>query len=139
MRQISLFIIFTSILSANTFDIKKIDQKLSALAKQVMETKDKNIRVSYDPFHPQSTKTDSFSPIKKPKIHFIKNSNKPKLSMILNKKAFINGKWYKENEKISDFLIYKINQDTVFLKKRNKIIKLTLSKTKSMLVTKEEL
>ncbi len=138
MRVIYFLILTASFLSANGLDIKEIDQKLNTLAKRVTKIKDTDIKVSYDPFHPISKKTAVLKSVKKQKIHYTKN-HRPKLTMILNEKAFIDGKWYKENDKISDFQIYKINQDTVFLKKRNKIIKLTLSKTESMLVTKEDL
>ncbi len=133
-----LFIALTVTLNADTVDIKKIDQKLSFLSKQALQNRGGDIRVSYDPFYPKNKKSDSKKHSKKISLPAIKKY-KPKLTMILNKKAFIDGKWYKENEKISDLLIYKINQDTVFLKKRNKIIKLELSKTKSMLVTKEDI
>ncbi len=47
------------------------------------------------------------------------------LSTIINSSAMINGKWYKKDDKINDYLVIKITKSSVKLKKGNK--KLTLS------------
>jgi len=59
--------------------------------------------------------------------------------MIFNKNAFINGKWYKENEKIADYRITRINQDIVVLKKKNKYTTLKLQQSDKILITTEEI
>jgi len=48
------------------------------------------------------------------------------LKAIFNNQAFINNKWYKIGDKINGFIIYKITDKEVFLKKGKKIIKIKL-------------
>lgn len=47
-----------------------------------------------------------------------------KLESIINKNAKINGKWYKEGDRIRNYTIKKVSSGTVLLKSRNKEMKL---------------
>jgi len=48
------------------------------------------------------------------------------LKAIFNNQAFINNKWYKVGDKINGFIIYKITDKEIFLKKGKKIVKIKL-------------
>ena len=117
----------------------EIAQKLSML-QQVLANERENVQtITYDPFYPSKNPSNSFI------SHKYKNYKsrrktvfRPNVTMILNKKAFINGKWYKEKNKIADYVIYKISEDTVFFRKRNKIVTIKLSPSIGILTTKEE-
>jgi len=110
------------------------------MLQQVLAADRQNVKtITYDPFYPSKKQSSSFVSHKS-KHH--KNRRKtvfrPNVTMILNKKAFINGKWYKEKSKIADYVIYKISEDTVFFKKRNKIVTIKLSPSIGILTAKEE-
>ncbi len=115
---------------------REIAQKLSVLALEINQTP-RNLEIKYDPFHPSVPSRHKTTPKVSKKIKHVQHSNL-ELSMIFNKKAFINGKWVKENQKIADYVVTKIDEDTVFLKKGRKIIKLSITKKDSILVAKEE-
>lgn len=139
MKYFILFTFFINALLAATDQTAQIAQKLSSLEQELYNHKQSPPNIVYDPFYPKTKKSlsrsrNSYTHTKKHKKRYFK----PNITMILNKKAFINGKWYKENMKIADYVIYKISEDTVFLKKRGKIITLRLSPSKSILTAKEE-
>ncbi len=97
-----------------------------------------DLHIPYDPFHPISrSRPHAKAPhtTSRKRAH---HSVSLELSMIFDKKAFINGKWVKENQKIADYVVTKISEDTVFLKKGRKIIKLSLSQNNGILIVKEE-
>ena len=61
------------------------------------------------------------------------SSSKFSLEAILNKSALINGKWYKEGEKIYGYKLEKVNLKTVLLTKGKKQLLLsTVSKSKNL-------
>ncbi|MEN4052239.1 MULTISPECIES: hypothetical protein [Sulfurimonas] len=60
-------------------------------------------------------------------------SSKISLEAILNKSALINGKWYREGEKIYEYKLEKVNLKTVLLTKGKKQLLLsTVSKSKNL-------
>jgi hypothetical protein len=65
------------------------------------------------------------------KIH--KHSSKIFLEAILNKNALINGKWYKEGEKVYGYTIKKVNLKSVLLTRGKKQLLLsTMSKSNNL-------
>ena len=141
MRWFLVILLTLSYLKADNDIIASINKTLQ---KVITESKNKtvtDVEISYDPFHAK---------IEKPVVHKKnktsvsktqpqKQSLKLTLSMIFNKKAFINGQWYKVNDKFADYRVTKINQDIVVLRKKNKYTTLKLSVSDSILVTKEEI
>ena len=109
--------IFAAILITKTFslDIERLIQKIENLEK--IKEKEPIEKIEYDPFFPE---------IRKKKTKNFKTEKRLKLEAILNKTAFINGKWRKEREKVEGFEIIKINKDKVLLKKAKKRIVLRL-------------
>jgi hypothetical protein len=117
---------------------EQIAKKLAMLERE-LRTAPTTLKIPYDPFFPQAKRVKRD---KKKSKSFTKYRSKHKrwleVTMILNKKAFINGKWVKENQKIADYVVTKIDKDTVFLKRKGKTITLRLISGKSILITKEE-
>ena len=142
MRAILLLSLTLSFLLSDAKLIASID---NTLQKVIFESRSKevsDIKISYDPFNinkpkPMSRQTEESTTFQQTEPS--KYLSKPILSMIFNKNAFINGKWYKENEKLADYKIIKINQDIVVLKKNNKYTTLKLPLSDTILVTKEEI
>ncbi len=109
--------IFAAILITKTFslDIESLIKKIENLEK--IKEKEPIAKIEYDPFFPD---------IQKKKTKNFKVKKTLKLEAILNKTAFINGKWRREGEKVEGFEIIKINKDKVFLKKDKKRVILRL-------------
>lgn len=137
-----LFILLSFMIGFLMSDSQLISNIDKTLQKVINESKTKtlsDIKIDYDPFNTNKPKpgikqVQKDEPSKpQPQI----DSNQPLLSMIFNKKAFINGKWYKENEKFADYVITKINQDIVVLKKKNRYTTLKLPMSNTILITKE--
>jgi hypothetical protein len=87
----------------------------------------------YDPFRrakPLLVKKLSKRPVYKPAP--------VTLIAVLNDKAFINGKWYKNGDLLSEGKLIKITDESVYLKKGNKIKILRLKKEKSLLKISEK-
>jgi hypothetical protein len=135
MKKLLLTLLPCYLLS-DTSATEQIAHKLALLEAQIHHPL-RQLQIPYDPFHPgqhvQKRKNTKSSYQHRPKQHA-----KPVLSMIFDKKAFINGKWVKENQKIADYVVTKISEDTVFLRKGRKIIKLSLSENDGILIAKEE-
>jgi hypothetical protein len=136
-----LLLTIVSYLQADTDElVANIDKTLQKVITQSQKKITQNIKISYDPFN-----TNNIKQTKHTKSHNIaksvtnNSSSKPVVSMIFNKKAFINGKWYKENSKFADYVITKINQNIVVLRKKNKYLTLRLPSAKNILITKEEI
>ncbi len=139
MKLFIIYALLSSLLFGESTQTAEIAQKLSML-QQVLAADRQNVKtITYDPFYPSKKRSSSFVSHRQ-KYH--KNRRKtvfrPNVTMILNKKAFINGKWYKEKSQIADYVIYKISEDTVFFKKRNKIVTIKLSPSIGILTAKEE-
>ncbi len=136
MRSLLLILLPLCLLSDDNSQTEQIARKLAMLESQ-MHHPATTLHVTYDPFHPHHTaKRTKIPHIATHKLR--KHHLSAELSMIFNKKAFINGKWIKENQKIADYVVTRISEDTVFLRKGRKIIKLSLSKDDGILITKEE-
>ena len=61
------------------------------------------------------------------------HSYKLSLEAVMNKSAFINGKWYKEGEKVKGYLLKEVNARSVLLTKGKKQLTLTtMSKNKKL-------
>ncbi len=109
--------LFTAILITKIFslDIEHLIKKIENLEK--VKEKEPIAKIKYDPFFPD---------IQKKKTKHFKAKKTLKLEAILNKTAFINGKWRKEREKVEGFEIIKIDKDKVLLKKGKKRVILRL-------------
>ncbi len=57
-----------------------------------------------------------------------------KLYSIFNDKAKINGRWYKIGSKVGSYRLVSINSNSVLLRKRNRQLRLYLSKRKRKLI-----
>jgi len=134
MRLLLIAILTLPLFAQNLTE--EISQKLTLLEREIAQHPTA-LEIPYDPFHPRA-KTVPHATAHHTTRKRIKQGFLPEVTMILNKKAFINGKWVKENQKIADYVVKKIDQDTVFLKKGRKVIKLSLSKRDSLLIAKEE-
>jgi len=122
--------------------VANIDKTLQKVITQSQNRVIEDIKVSYDPFNPNKSKQIKAKYIKSNntiKSKTKKKSSKPVVSMIFNKKAFINGKWYKENSKFADYVITKVDQNIVVLRKKNKYTTLKLPSADKILITKEEI
>jgi len=139
----TIFILCLTLSFLNSDD--KLASNISDTLKKIIQESTKeidNIKISYDPFNsnqPKVTEKQTKKPTTSQEIKQIKNPSILSLSMIFNKNAFINGKWYKENEKLADYKITKINQDIVVLKKKNKYTTLRLPSSDTILITKKEI
>jgi len=139
-----IIIFLTFIISVLTADDNLIANINNTLQKVINENKKiiDDVKISYDPFNikkpehvEKKVDKDTSSNNKEIKT----TPNKPILSMIFNKKAFINGSWYKVDDKFADYRIVKINQDIVVLRKKNKYTTLKLPTSDNILITKEEI
>jgi len=124
---------------ADSIMIDKISQTLNQIHIDSNQKSSINMDIKYDPFYHDraiiTTKPTKISPSNNKK-----NSNKSlSLAMILNKKAFINGTWYKKNQKVAQYMLDEVNQDSVVLKGKNKTVVLKLETTNNLLIKKEAL
>lgn len=96
---------------------------------QLLENEDKRSVdfPQYDPFKKATPLLNKKS--KKLRTH------KPlpiRLSAVLNNRAYINGKWYKKGDLLSEGKIMDIRKNSVYLKKANKIKILNLKRSKNI-------
>ncbi len=132
----SILVLTATMLCANETNIMDISRSLDMIkeASHIQETISK---IDYDPFY--STPKKKVKPVENKTITKKTSKAAPKsklgleLSMILNKNALISGKWYKENSKVADYVLTKVNSNSVILRKKHKSIKLKLY-TKSELL-----
>jgi len=92
-------------------DIMKSINKINS-SNKIKQTIDYNV---YDPFL-------TAEPILNIKKSYLKNKvtkNPIILQTILNNKAFIDGKWYNNGDKIREFKVESINSDSVILSKNS--------------------
>ncbi len=135
-----LMMLSIMIVKADTIMIEKINHTLEQIKYEANQKPSVNLDIKYDPFYhdtklsaPQVKKNNTL-------VKTTKRSKKPLvLSMILNKQAFINGVWYSKNQKVAQFMLDKVNQDSVVLKRKNKTIVLKLKTANNLLVKKEVL
>ncbi len=139
-----IFILFSLTLSYLFCDAKliaNIDKTFQEVINQSRAKKVDDIKVDYDPFSVKVSKptTKNAKINDKTETEPKNSSKKPILSMVLNKKAFIDGKWYKEGEKFADYLIREINQDIVILEKNSRYTTLKLPLSDTILITHQEI
>ncbi len=131
MKTILLLTSVISLLICDDKLVSSIEKTLQEVINQSKNKKISDIKIDYDPF--STTKVIKVKNSEK-KNKIIKDiPKKPILSMIFNKNAFINGKWYKVNDKFADYVIKKIYQDIVVLKKNNRYMRLKLPQSKMVL------
>lgn len=78
--------------------------------------------------------------VEKKKIKRVRSVSKKKLELIavMNKKAFIDNRWFKEGDYIRGAKITKITQQRVYLKTSKRITVLHINKEKNMLRIKQK-
>lgn len=120
------WIIIASLLAANSLWATPIHKTIDELLENEKE-QDLSIP-KYDPFK-------RAKPLLKRKKSG-KSTYKPlpvQLTAIMNNKAFINGRWYKKGDSISEGKLIKVNRTSVYLKQGKKIKILPLKKSKNIL------
>ena len=136
MKKMIILALLETILLADSTRVQRINKTLIALQSQLQHQSDQTIKVTYDPFHPQH-KVVSKKVKKAIRHHHKKNHTKPYVSMILNNKAFINGKWYSKNQKVARYVLTRIDEDSITLTRNGKHLTLFVNQPKHILVTKE--
>jgi hypothetical protein len=135
---IFLLILLSTHLLAN--ELSWVDEQVEAIKPPRKGISDKEISKLKDPFilysvkgkkrvrHTYSRKY-SKTATKKVQTH----SSKFTLEAILNNTALINGKWYKEGEKVSGYKLEKVTHKSILLTKgKRKILLSTVSKNKNL-------
>ncbi len=129
MRRIFIFLtLYFSYLLSENIDVKTILKDMESLEKEKRSFS--KIVINYDPFFP--TKKDK----KKRTVYKKQQKKSYKLKAILNKKAFINDRWFKLGERVGEYKIIKITSTKVVLEKGRKRKVLNFS-SKSLLKIKD--
>ena len=133
MIKIYFYLIFFA-MSLFAIEIEGIIKSIDKINSSVKIPK----KVQYDLYDPFSsakpilnTKNDlnnNIVSVKKPLI----------LQTILNNRAFIDGKWYNEGDKVRHYYIKSINSDSLVLSQGKKIKTIRLTKIKNILNMKEQ-
>ena len=130
-----LVILFTFVLT--TLFSNELYKKLDYLIKNKKEKEVVILR--YDPFIYQVKKV-----VKKDKKAFVgtiksKNTEKKRYNLvtIINKKAFIDGKWYKKGDYLDKYKVVKISYDGVLLKYKNRSLKVGFADSKKIVKIRE--
>jgi hypothetical protein len=139
MKYLLFFILSPLLLFAEANMVEQINKTLNQIAYEAEHSPKIKLDIQYDPFYHDKRLKKRISQIKTKKILQKKKKKGLVLSMILNKKAFINGIWYREKAKVAQYMLDKVNQDSVVLKRKNKIIVLKLQTSDNLLVKKEVL
>ncbi len=139
MKIFIFLTLFITVLISDAKLVSNIDKTLQKVMNESRAKTVESIKVDYDPFNPISKKQEIVKKSKPVKKKHKSQAKKPLLSMIFNKKAFINGKWYKQNDKYADYVITKIDKDIVVLKKKDRYTTLKLPTSNQILITKKEI
>ncbi len=140
MKKLLLAILFIPfVLQANSVMIEKINKTLQQLRLETSQKPRTNLNIKYDPFYHDKKTAMPHQEKAAPPSQKKRAVNGMVLSMILNKKAFINGAWYSKNQKVAQYVLTKVNEDSVVLKRKNKIIVLKLNTAHNLLIKKEVL
>jgi alpha-L-fucosidase len=132
MKKLLIFFI-PILLFASDKIAKDIRKQFELLNKKSLNKIYDKVQIKYDPFmasyrYNKTKKNNKKKHIKQKNIvnHNFVKKNIPTLEMILNKYAFIDGKWYKSGEKIDNFIITKVKNNYVILqgKKKTHILKI---------------
>ena len=114
----------------------ELSDKLDSLIKN--KTEKKVVVLKYNPFYKPVIKEEEIGNKKKALHVRTKKSDDFNLVAIINKKAFINGKWYKEGERIGKFKIKLIKKDSVVLFGNRKKLLLDFISDKKILKIREK-
>ena len=140
MKKLLLLLSLTIMITkADPIMIEKINHTLEQIKYEANQKPRVTLDIKYDPFyHDKKIVRTKNKNSTLPKTRKIENQYLV-LSMILNKKAFINGVWYRENQKVEQYMLDEVNQDSIVLKRKNKTIVLKLKTNDNLLVKKEVL
>lgn len=130
-----LFIFFITInLSSN--ELAWVDEQVKSIKPSREGISDIQISKLKDPFvsykhsikkrKTNNTRSTKHTQYKKKKTKTYKQIGGFKLNAVMNNSAFINGKWYKLNDKIGRYKISRVNKTSITLSKNDKKIILTL-------------
>ena len=136
MKHYLIIMIVALQMQANTTMIDNINKTLKALEYETTHTSHALPRIKYDPFYHDKPKHVAKKVSTKSGTIMIKKKGLI-LSMVFNKRAFINGKWYKENDKVAQYVLSQVSQDSVVLRQKHKNIVLNLAKNDNLLVKTE--
>ncbi len=114
----------------------ELSDKLDSLIKN--KTEKKVVVLKYNPFYKPAIKEEEIGNKKKALHVRTKKNDDFNLVAIINKKAFINGKWYKEGERIGKFKIKLIKKDSVVLFGDRKKLLLDFISDKKILKIREK-
>ncbi len=133
MKYIIYIIMLSLYLQA--ISLAQIKTKIEKLRK-IKENNFTEIKVKYDPF----CKIEKIIKFKKNRTIFQKTAKKNYLFLlaVLNKRAFINHKWYKNGDIINRYKIIHIYDNHVVLKKGNKIMILKIKHRNKILNIQEK-
>ena len=136
MKKVLILLLIKTILFADDTRVKKINQTLLVLQTQLKNQSEKKIKITYDPFYP---KTKKVSTKRQKSIHHKQKqySHRPVVSMILNHKAFIDGKWYSKHQKVAHYMLSQIDEDSVTLTQKGKSLTLYINHPKDIWITKK--
>ena len=135
---VTLLLVATHLL-AN--ELAWVDEQIEAIKPPRKGISTRDISKLKDPFiflHAKKAKKRVRSPYRRyskssSKKQIQRHSSKLSLEAILNKSALINGKWYKEGEKVYGYKIEKVNLQSILLTRGKKQILLsTVSKSKNL-------
>lgn len=134
MRLIILLLI-SSALFSNGVDVKKIAKKIGLLKNHIRISKEIDYKV-YDPF--AKAKPILLKKITKDtKVVKRKRKRPIIIQTILNKKAFINNRWFGVGDRVFGYLIKSIKRDAIFILKNHKWVKISMKKRKNIVTVKE--
>ncbi len=139
MKIFILLTLFITILISDAKLVSNIEKTLQKVMDESRAKTAESIKVDYDPFNSISKKQEIVKKSKTVKPKQKIEAKNPLLSMIFNKKAFINGEWYKQNDKYADYVVTKIDKDTVVLKKKDRYTTLKLPISNQIIITKKEI
>ncbi len=129
-----LYLVLSLLLS--TAFCNELSDKLDSLIKN--KTEKKVVVLKYNPFYKPAIKKKKIENEKKALHVRTKKSDNFNLVAIINKKAFINGKWYKEGDRIGKFKIKLIKKDGVVLLGNRKNLLLDFVNDKKILKIREK-
>jgi len=129
-----IYIIMLS-LCLQAISLPQIKAKIKEL-KKIKENNFTEIKVKYDPF----CKSEKIIKLKKNKRIFPKRDKKHYLFLlaVLNKRAFIDHKWYKNGDIVNGYKIIYIYNNRVVLKKKDKIMILKIKHRDKILNIQEK-
>ncbi len=124
MRYIFLLVLMLSTVFATTLDIR--------IKNLIKSKKDTTVTIlKYNPFVTHKEVKNAQTNI----LHTPQAKVKKRLRLvtILNKKAFVDGRWVEKGDTIFDYSVKKISKDRVLLEKRGKIVILKFKKDRNIL------